>query len=122
RDFCLWLANENGRYEQALAIARALLETFPELPAVAAQLSQDVDALESLASQAKSIKLMGPLIRAQEAAQEDISAFDADLVVSGFGPESRGLAKKLYDAFAEVAAKTVGTELADMPWMVVRGL
>lgn len=122
RDFCLWLANEKGRYEQALAISRALLETFPELPAVAAQLSQDVDALESLAAQAKSIKLMAPLIRAQEAAQEEISVFDADLVLSGFGPNSRGLAKKLYDAFAEVAAKTMGTELADMPWMVVRGL
>jgi Putative peptidoglycan binding domain len=122
RDFCLWLANENGHYEEALAISRALLETFPELPAVAAQLSQDVDALESLAEEAKSIKLMEPLIEAQEAVQGRISDFDADLAVSGFGPKSRGLAKRLYDAFADVAARTVGTGLEDMPWMVVRGL
>lgn len=51
RDFALWLANENGRYEEALALSRALLEAFPELPAVAAQLSRDVDTLESLATQ-----------------------------------------------------------------------
>jgi cytosine/adenosine deaminase-related metal-dependent hydrolase len=49
RDFCLWLANENDHYEEALIISRALLETFPELPALAAQLAQDVDVLESLA-------------------------------------------------------------------------
>lgn len=122
RDFCLWLANENGQYEEALKISRALLETFPELPAVAAQLSQDVDALESLAEEAKSVELMGPLIGAVEATQRKTSTFDDDLVASGFGPKSRGLAKKLHDAFVDVAAKTAGTELADMPWMVVRGL
>ncbi len=122
RDFCLWLANENGQYEEALTISRALLETFPELPAVAVQLSQDVDALESLAEEAKSVELMGPLIGAVEATQTKTSVFDDDLVASGFGPKSHGLSKTLYDAFVDVAAKTARTELADMPWMVVRGL
>ena len=122
RDFCLWLANENGQYQEALAISRALLETFPELPAVAAQISRDVDVLESLAEEAKSNKLMGPLIEAQEAIQEKISDFDNDAFTSGFGLKSRGLAKRLHDAFSDAAARTAGTELADMPWMVVRGL
>ena len=122
RDFCLWLADENGQYQEALAISRALLETFPELPAVAAQLSQDVDALESLAEEAKSNELMRPLIEAQEAIQAKISDFDNDAFTSGFGPKSRGLAKRLHDAFSDAAARTAGTELADMPWMVVRGL
>ena len=122
RDFCLWLANENGQYKEALAISRALLGTFPELPAVAAQLSRDVDALESLAEEAKSNELMGPLIEAQEAIQAQISDFDNDAFASGFGPKSRGLAKRLYAAFSDAAERTAGTELADMPWMVVRGL
>ena len=122
RDFCLWLANENGHYEEALTISRALLETFPELPAVAAQLTQDVDDLESLAEEAKSNELMGPLIEAQEAIRAGLSDFDDDVITSGFGPKSRGLAKRLYDVFADVAARTAGTELADTPWMVVRGL
>ena len=122
RDFCLWLANENGHYEEALTISRALLETFPELPAVAAQLTQDVDALESLAEEAKSNELMGPLIEAQEAIRAGLSDFDDDAFTSGFGPKSHGLAKRLYDVFADVAARTAGTELADTPWMVVRGL
>ena len=52
------------------------VEIFPELPAVAAQISRDVDVLESLAEEAKSNKLMGPLIEAQEAIQEKISDFD----------------------------------------------
>ncbi len=122
RDFCLWLANENGQFEEALTISRALLETFPELPAVAAQLSQDVEALESLAEEAKSVELMGPLIEAVDAIQTERSAFCDHVVGSGFGPKSRGLAKGLYDAFLDVAGKSAGTEYADMPWMVVRGL
>ena len=122
RDFCLWLANENGQYQEALTISRALLETFPELPAVAAQISRDVDVLESLAEEAKSNDLMRSLIEAQEAIQENISDFDNDAFTSGFGPKSRGLAKRLHDAFSDATARTAGTELADMPWMVVRGL
>ena len=122
RDFCLWLANENGQYQEALTISRALLETFPELPAVAAQISRDVDVLESLAEEAKSNDLMRSLIEAQEAIQENISDFDNDAFTSGFGPKSRGLAKRLHDAFSDATARTAGTEFADMPWMVVRGL
>lgn len=122
RDFCFWLANENDQYEEALTISRALLETFPELPAVSKQLSKDVDALESLVEEAKSIELMGPLVRAIEAAQTETTTFDHDVEASGFGPKSLGHAKNLYDAFADVAAKTAGTDHADEPWMVVRGL
>ena len=82
------------------------VEIFPELPAVAAQISRDVDVLESLAEEAKSNKLMGPLIEAQEAIQEKISDFDNDAFTSGFGPKSRGLTKRLHDAFSDAAART----------------
>lgn len=54
RDFCLWLANENQRYNEALTLSRALRGTFPELQAVAARLSQDVATLQSLAEEAES--------------------------------------------------------------------
>ena len=111
RDLCLLLANEKGQYEEALAISRALLETFPELPAVAAQLSEDVDVLESLAEEAKSIDLMGPLIRAFEATQTKTMSLEDDVMASGFGPNSRGLAKCLYDAFKDVAAETAELNL-----------
>lgn len=122
RDFCLWLANENAHYAESLAISRALLETFPRLPSIAVQLSKDVGTLESLAEQAKVTKLMGPLLEAQGAAEKKFQVLDSDLMASGFGPKARGLAKSVYDAFSDVAARTVGTDLADMPWMVVRGL
>ena len=108
RNFCLWLANENGKYKEALAISRALLETFPELPAVAAQLSKDVDALESLAEEAKSIELMGPLVRAVEATKTKTTTFCEDVAASGFGPNSRGLGKNLYDAFRGCCLKDRG--------------
>ena len=98
------------------------VEIFPELPAVAAQISRDVDVLESLAEGAKPNKLMGPLVEAQEAIQEKISDFDNDAFTSGFGAKSRGLTKRLHDAFSDAAVRTAGTGLADMPWMVVRGL
>lgn len=122
RHFCVWLANENSQYDDALAISRALLETFPEFPAVAAQLSRDVHALEALAEQAKSNELMQEIIEAQEAIQARMEDFDVDAFKFGFGVKSRGLAKRLYDAFSEAAARAKGTDVADMPWMVVHGL
>lgn len=121
-DLCLWLANENGRYEEALTISRALLETFPELPEVADKLSRDVATLETLAHKAKSEALIEPLIAAVKVAQVEWSVLNNDLVASGFGPKSRGIAKKLYNVFNEVTANTARTELSDMPWIVVHGL
>lgn len=66
--------------------------------------------------------MLGLLIDSQEAIRAKISDFGIDIRTSGFGPDSHGLAKRLYDAFADAAARTAGTELADTPWMVVRGL
>ena len=122
RGFYRRLAEKHGHYREALAICRALLETFPELRAVADQLSQDVVELESLAEEARTKELLGLLIDSQEAIRAKISDFGIDICTSGFGPDSHGLAKRLYDAFADAAARTAGTELADTPWMVVRGL
>ncbi len=103
-------------------ISRALLETFPELPSVAKQLSEDVDVLETLADEARSVELMEPLVGTVGVIHAKIAAFDDDVVMSGFGPMAHGLSKNLYDIFEDVAAKSAGTEFADMPWMVVRGL
>ena len=48
RNLALWLANEQRRHREALVLTRALLETFPELDSVAAQLRKDVRILEEI--------------------------------------------------------------------------
>lgn len=118
-EFCLWVGKETGQFDKALEISRALLETFPELELVASQLSRDVVWLDSLAS-------IQRLTEAKDAIG-DLSGttfiqFSIELVELGFGPQSLGLSKTLYDAFASAASQTRGTEFADAPWMIVRSL
>jgi hypothetical protein len=122
RDFCLWLANEEQRYAEALAISRALLATFPELPLTADRLREDVETLESLAASAAMARHMQPLIKARESAERDLKRLNADLLNGGFGPNSRGLARSLFDAFMGAARGTGGTTEAELPWFLVRDL
>lgn len=115
RDFCHWAAKENGQFDKSLAISRALLATFPELEAVATQLSKDIEQLEPLAG-------LRRLEVAKETIESSFSTFTSHVQTSGFGPKSRGLAKKLYDAFSEAAFQTSGTDLADIPWTIIRNM
>lgn len=115
RDFCLWLANDNNRYAEAAKIARALLKTFPELPAVAEQLNKDITTLLRLDFQ-QGMEVLQPLLVEHLAALKSVPEFIKDLVSSGFGPKSRGRAKRLYLAFTLVAGRTAGTPNADWPW------
>lgn len=122
RDISLWLANEEGEFKSALAISKALLDTFPELPSVVIQASDDIDALETLVKDATSVELLTPLLSIVERCVSDLDAFDSDLIRNGFSQDGRGLAKTLYEIFSEAVEKTRGTEHEDMPWMVVRGI
>ena len=122
RDLCLWLANEQNEYEPSLAISKALLKTFPELPTVAIQASEDIIALESLIEDAKSIEQFSPLVTAVETCLNDLSRLDSDLLKKGFSPQGTRLAKTLYEAFEGAALAAEGTEHADVPWMMVRAV
>jgi hypothetical protein len=122
RDLCLWLANDENEYEQALVISKALLETFPELPSIAIKTAEDVSTLEDLAEQARDHKLLGPLTLFMTEVENDYDELGNELIRSGFGRKSLGWAEKLRKAFVQSLINTKGTEHADTPWMIVRSI
>jgi hypothetical protein len=120
RELCLWLANEEGHYEQALAISQALLDTFPELPSVSLDLSKDIETLAGLAAEARTHRRLKPLSDLIERLDGIIKNLARDLVKSGFGPSATGQGKALYAAFEQCVAATAGADDADLPWMLLR--
>lgn len=120
RELCLWLANDEGHYEQALAISQALLDTFPELPSVSLDLSKDIETLAGLAAEARTHQRLKPLSDLIERLDGIIKNLAWDLVKSGFGPSATGQGKALYAAFEQCVAATAGADDADMPWMLLR--
>ena len=89
RKLCLELANDHGRYEEALKLSSALLATFPELESVAESLKEDITALESLSDQKKISDKLDPLVDACERAKKNASSFGHALRSDGFS-ESGG--------------------------------
>lgn len=83
RGLCLELANEHGRYEEALQLSSALLRTFPELESVAESLKVDISALESLAVQKKVSDQLNPLIEACEKAKNNSASIAKALKAEG---------------------------------------
>ena len=47
---------------------------------------------------------------------------EQELLRNGFGPASRGIAKTLYDAFTQAVRTTSNTDIADLPWRLVRSV
>jgi hypothetical protein len=120
RELCIWLANTAGKHEQALAIAKALLKTFPELPSVSIDLSKDIEKLEELVAEARTHQRLKPLSDFFERLDGNLEYLAWDLVKSGFGASAIGQAKALYDAFDTCVSATAATDDADMPWMLLR--
>lgn len=122
RELCLWLSNEKNVHDAALRISKALVKTFPELPSVMIQSSDDIDALETLVDEAKAFDLFSPLIEAVQNALEHLENLNDDLLMTSFSKDGRGLAKELYLSFIDAAIAANGTKHASMPWMMVRGV
>ncbi len=123
RDLTLWLANENQCFKQALTISKALLKTFPELPTVLDQASEDIETLENLVHEAEQLEIFGPLIAILEKVNNDVFAFAQSVDRGEFTPARNGIAGQLYQAFAEVAKHVQDDpEHADLPWLMIRQL
>lgn len=84
RKLCLELANNHGRYDEALKLSTALLRTFPELESVAESLKDDITALESLAHEKKLSDQLDPLVEACERAKKNAASFSKSLKSDGF--------------------------------------
>jgi hypothetical protein len=122
RDLCIWLANEKEQFDTARKITLACAEVFKELPRAIGQMTEESELLAQLHNQQTAAVLLEPLGKAYEEAQQNHRSLEQELLRNGFGPASKGIAKTLYDAFAAAVRSTSTTDIADLPWRLVRNV
>ena len=122
RDLCLWLANEKAEYETAKRITQACADVFSNLPRSLGQMREESEQLTKLRNEQNAVTLLSPLCTVCEEAQQNHRNIAKELLRSGFSPMSRDLTKKLYDQFSNAVAITIGTDIADLPWRIVRDI
>ena len=119
RKLCLELANDHGRYEDALKLSNALLTTFPELESVAQSLKEDITALESLSHQKKISDKLDPLVEACERAKKNASSFGHALRSDGFSESGGKLLSDVVKSFNDARRSLPEPGVA---YLVVRDL
>ncbi|MCF1741469.1 hypothetical protein [Paradevosia shaoguanensis] len=118
RSLMLDLANEKDRPSLALAINKACLTVFAELPRAKQQLKDDQTSLEGLVQQERLHELSAFVTNAKS----NPDPLVRDLNLGAFGPSSRGSAASLYDIFTRSLAMTKGTPASKYVWGFARAL
>lgn len=122
RNLAIWLANDCGEYTSAYDLSAALERTFPELPSVVAQLSEDLATLGTLVERSRSQKLVQPLADVAERAKANLDVVAAEVNAGKFAHNGRGIAGELYRehfAAAEIASQLTPP---DLPWQWTRSV
>lgn len=115
RSVCLDLANEHGKFQEALRLSETLLHTFPELESVAEVLKKDVGALQSLTEQQAQEQVVEPLIEACEKANKtdrDRISLRKSLERQGFNLRAKGHLGDIVRAFDNAANKLADPSIA----------
>jgi hypothetical protein len=104
RDLALFLANEHDRHEEALALTKALLATFPELESIAARLGEDVGVLATIVARTGTEAQIGPLREAIAEAERRATEVRGELARRG-EPKRRGALGRLLARLDELLAQ-----------------
>jgi hypothetical protein len=118
RALSLELANDHDSSELALSVTKIVAEVFKSLPHATERLMEDVPLLQGQTPEANVVSLQ----KCVEAYHEDFSALVKDLEAREFDQHSTGGVKELWDQFAAAAKKMEPTNIADLPWFVVRNV
>ncbi|MCG2639413.1 MULTISPECIES: peptidoglycan-binding protein [Bradyrhizobium] len=116
RSLCIDRANEHGDFASALSISEVASEIFRSLPRASEQLAEDAQLLKERITEGK----ITPLKKFIDGVSKWTIA--ADLENSGFGSSAKGAAHELWNLFLATVAELEGSNLADLPWILVRGL
>jgi hypothetical protein len=123
RNLCIWLASEKEQFDTARKVTLACAEVFKELPRAIGQMKEETTLLAQLHNQQTAAVLLEPLSKTYEAAQQNHRSLEQELLKTGFGPASKGIARTLYTAFADAVASTsTAIDIADLPWRLVRNV
>jgi hypothetical protein len=122
RNLAIWLANDCGEYASAFALSAALERTFPELPSVVAQLSEDLATLGTLVERSRSQELVQPLADVAERAKAQLDLIAGEIRAGKFAHNGRGIAGELYRE--HFAAVEIASQLTppDLPWQWTRSV
>ena len=122
RDLCLWLANEKNEYETAKVITKTCADVFDKLPRAIGQMQEEGEILARLQNEKAAAALLTPLGKACEEAQQNHRKLEKELLRGGFGSISGGIAKTLFVEFANAVEITKATDVADLPWRMIRAI
>ena len=122
RSLAIWLANDCGEYSSAYALSLALEHTFPELPSVVAQLSEDIETLSSLVERARSQELVQPLADVVQRARDQINVVAAQVMKGNFSGNGSGIAGELYRHHLAASALAHRLSPPDLPWYLTRSV
>ena len=124
RSLCLELANDHGRFADALRLSEALLQTFPELESVAESLKKDVSDLEELAKRQELHRCVEPLVEACEAAKKDPLGLRRAILRDGFNARDAGKRGTGKLARIVVAFRNAKSSMADasVAYRIIRDL
>lgn len=122
RSLAIWLANDRDEYSSAYALSRALEHTFPELPSVVAQLSEDIETLSSLVERARSQELVQPLADVVQRARDQINVVAAQVMKGNFSGNGSGIAGELYRHHLAASALAHRLSPPDLPWHLTRSV
>lgn len=122
RTLAIWLANDCEQYSAAYDLSRALERTFPELPSVVAQLTDDIETLGSLVERARSQEIVRPLVETVERAKGNLSVVAREVLRGNFSENGKGIAGELYRQYS--SARTIAAQLtpSDLPWYLTRSV
>ncbi len=120
RTLCLDLANERGRYVEALRISKLAEEVFGELPTATAKLARDIETLTNLASEAAKEQQLLPLLTAVDSARSGVSNVRGALMTAGILSKSSFPVDKLLKVFSSVLNSSTDTEVNDVAAQILR--
>jgi uncharacterized membrane protein (UPF0127 family) len=85
-------------------------------------MQEESEQLSQLRKQQTAVTLLTPLSKVCEEAQQNHRDLEREVIRNGFCSFSHGIAKTLFDEFTKAVAATNATDIANLPWRLVRDI
>jgi hypothetical protein len=122
RELALHLSNEMKQFEAAAKVVAIASDVFSHLPRAADQMAEDAKQLVGLRNDQLAEELLAPLFEACEQANQSHRSIESEILRAGFGSESVGSARSLFELFAKAVNSTAKLPFSDAPWRLVRSV
>ncbi|WP_259223157.1 tetratricopeptide repeat protein [Bradyrhizobium japonicum] len=122
RQLALDLSNDQREFQGAEKVVSIASGVFGHLPRAADQMAEDTKQLAELRNDKLADELLTPLLQACEQANNSHRIIEGELVKAGFGSESVGSVRSIFDKFAAAVDATAELPFSDAPWRLIRSI